>query len=421
MSSRVLEATTRSRFPRLFGAFGVSVVVHAVLILLLIFDVVGMGGGFGIGVGPGVGIGSGGGVGLGEKARRQIFSLEDLPELVRPSEAKQDDDVKELIAETRTPDAVVIPQPARPKAVASTATKKTGPVVAFARPAKPVGMGSDLGARFASKGSGTGGLGMGGGGGGFGISLGTAFGKYVGTLRKGGLDVALVVDASGSMQNVIDDLKRRLGDMTFTMQRLVPSARVGAVVYRDKADEKIATAPRQSEDFVVKWTDLTLNTKKVQSFLGGIVAEGGGDWKEAVRDGLQAAIRQLSWRPDAKKVIVVIGSSPPHDDDRATINALAAQWVAQGGVISTVDVSQRLHEEHEKKLHRWLYGDEPTEISSLPEFYAEVKESFRQIARYGGGDSIALGEGGALMRHVLVLAFGSQWEKDVTRVARGKS
>lgn len=421
MPPGVLEATTRSRFPRLIGAFGVSVVAHAILVLLIIFDVAGIGGGFGIGVGPGVGIGSGGGVGLGEKARRQIFSLEDLPELVRPSEAKKDDDVKDLIAEARTPDAVVIPQPARPKAVATTAAKKTGPVVAFARPAKPVGIGSDLGARFASKGSGTGGLGMGGGGGGFGISLGTAFGKYVGTLRKGGLDVALVVDASGSMQNVIDDLKRRLGDMAFTMQRLVPSARIGAVVYRDKADEKIATAPRQSEDFVVKWTDLTLNTKKVQGFLGGIVAEGGGDWKEAVRDGLQTAMRQLSWRPDAKKVIVLIGSSPPHDEDRSPIANLASQWAAQGGVISTVDVSQRLHEEHEKKLHRWLYGDEPSEISSLPEFYAEVRESFGQIARQAGGSSIQLGEGGALMRHVLVLAFGTQWEKDVTRVARGKS
>ena len=54
------------------------------------------------------------------------------------------------------------------------------------------------------------------------------------------------------MQNVIDDLKRRLDDLVVTMQRLVPNARIGAVAFRDRADDKIATAPRQSEDFLVK-------------------------------------------------------------------------------------------------------------------------------------------------------------------------
>ena len=106
---------------------------------------------------------------------------------------------------------------------------------------------------------------MGGGGGGLGslgISLDSAFGKYVGSLRKVGLDVAIVVDATGSMQNVIDELKHRLDDLVFTMQRLVPTARIGAVAYRDRDDGKIATAPRQSEDFLVKWTDLTFNGKQ---------------------------------------------------------------------------------------------------------------------------------------------------------------
>ena len=187
----------------------------------------------------------------------------------------------------------------------------------FARPVQPVGAGTDLGARFAAAGAGTGGFGLGGGGGGcFGwLSLGSAFGKYVGGLRKGGLDVALVIDATGSMQNIIDDLKRRLDDVVGTMQRLVPDGRIGAVAFRDRDDDNVATAPRQSEDFLVKWSDLTFNGQKVQAFLGGIVAEGGGDWKEAVKEGLESAMKQLKWRPDAKKVIILVGSSPPHDED----------------------------------------------------------------------------------------------------------
>ena len=133
------------------------------------------------------------------------------------------------------------------------------------------------------------------------------------------------------MQNVIDDLKRRMDDLAATMQRLVPTARVGAVTYRDRDDDRGAPGgPRQSEAFVVKWTDLTFNVKKVQTFLDGIVAEGGGDWEEAVKDGLECAMRQLKWRGDAKKVIILVGSSPPHPQDVAAIHKLIADWRAKG-------------------------------------------------------------------------------------------
>jgi hypothetical protein len=403
---------TRGRLAR---AIGISAVVHLIVVLLVMFDVVGIGGGFGLGIGPGFGIGAGGGAGLGEQKRREIFSLEDLPELVRPQEPDAEKDLTALL-QPRQAERFVVPQPARPKTAAST----TAPVVQFARPVKPVGAGTDLGARLAAAGAGAGGLGLGGGGGGLGWSLGSSFGKYVGGLRKGGLDVAIVVDATGSMQNIIDDLKRRLTDVTRTMQRLVPTARIGAVAYRDRDTGNIATAPRQSEDFVVKWSDLTFNVSKVQSFLGGIVAEGGGDWKEAVKEGLECAMKQLKWRADAKKVIIIVGSSPPHDEDLPAIRNLIADWRNRNGFVSTIDVSYPLHAEHERRIHRWTFGDELKEVSPLPDFYKELTESFHDISRQGGGTDVALGEDAALVRSVLVLAFGSQWEKEVGRVARGR-
>jgi hypothetical protein len=203
------------------------------------------------------------------------------------------------------------------------------------------------------------------------------------------------------------------------MQRLVPTARIGAVAFRDRGDQKIATAPRQSEDFVVKWTDLSFNGKKVKTFLGGIVAEGGGDWEEAVKDGLEAAMRQLKWRPDAKKVIIIVGSSPPHGADIASIRSLVSDWRARGGVVSTIDVSRLLHEEHERKLHRWLYGEELQQVSPLPDFYATLRESFGDIAQQGGGEMVAIGEEGTLVRHLLALTFGPKWERDVSKVSRG--
>src|SRR5262252_1886985 len=124
---------------RLVGAIVVSSVVHLIFVFLVVFDVAGIGGGFGIGLGPGFGIGAGGGAGLGDQNRREIFSLEDIPELVRPQEPDAEKDLTALL-EPRQAERFVVPQPAKPKAASSTA-----PVVQFARPVKPVGAGTDLG------------------------------------------------------------------------------------------------------------------------------------------------------------------------------------------------------------------------------------------------------------------------------------
>jgi Mg-chelatase subunit ChlD len=123
---------------------------------------------------------------------------------------------------------------------------------------------------------------------------------YVGGLRKVGLDVVLVIDTTESMQFVIDEVKSKLSQLVAALQRMVPTTRVGIVVYRDKGD-----------DYVVKWTDLSFRTAKLQEFLSHIDARGGGDWEEAVKDGLDAAVNDLKWRKQAKRIIVLVWP-PPH-------------------------------------------------------------------------------------------------------------
>src|SRR5688572_15283887 len=108
------ESSLRPTRSRLASSLLISAVSHLVLVLLIMFDVMGIGGGFGIGIGPGFGVGAGGGAGLGEKNRREIFSLEDLPELVRPQEPKSDEELNQLL-KPRDAERVVVPQPAKPK------------------------------------------------------------------------------------------------------------------------------------------------------------------------------------------------------------------------------------------------------------------------------------------------------------------
>ena len=102
-----------------------------------------------------------------------------------------------------------------------------------------------------------------------------------------------------------------------------------------------------------------------------------------------------------------------------TIRRLVEDWRNRGGVVSTIDVSQLLHEEHERRTYHWLYGEDPKVISPLPEFYQAVRDSFGEIAHEGGGEMLSLGQDTALVRHVLVLTFGPRWEKDIARIARG--
>jgi hypothetical protein len=234
--------------------------------------------------------------------------------------------------------------------------------------------------------------------------LGGGFGDYVGGLRKIGLDLVLVIDTTESMQFVINEVKTRLTALVTAIQRMVPTSRVGIVVYRDQGDE-----------YVVKWTDMSFRTAKLTGFLANISASGGGDWEEAVLEGLDAAINEMSWRKKSKRIIILVGGSPPHADDLGTIDRVVSDFRAAGGSLNTIDVTQHLHDEFERVMWRSLHGNAPFHASPLPEFYRHVTEVYGRLAAGGGGEMIQLAEEKRLVREVLVLTFGSRWKVEMAK------
>jgi hypothetical protein len=234
--------------------------------------------------------------------------------------------------------------------------------------------------------------------------LGGGFGDYIGGLRKVGLDVALVIDTTDSMQFVIDDVKEKLSALVGTLQQMVPTSRVGIVVYRDKGD-----------DYVVKWSDLSFHTQKLQEFLSHITADGGGDWEEAVKEALDTAVHELKWRKESKRIIILVGGSPPHPWDVDDVHKIVRDFHKNGGYISTIDVTQRQHDEFDRHLWQSLHGKEPYQPSPMPDFYKEVARSFGEIAHEAGGDLISLDENKALIREVLELTFGERWKVEMAK------
>ena len=235
------------------------------------------------------------------------------------------------------------------------------------------------------------------------------FGSVIGRLRKTGLDVALVVDATGSMQQVLSELTERMTVLARTIQRLVPAARIGVVAFRDVDDD----------EYVTRHVDLTRNTAKVRDFLASLRAAGGGDWEDGVKEGLESAADDLSWAESAKKVVILVGSSPPHDEDIPAVLALASAFKARGGIVSTIDITQRLHEAHHRFIHRSIHGTEPTEFPPQPEHNLKVREVFGDIARAGGGEIASGSFDEVLAEQILVFTFGSRWRKELQSLTGG--
>ncbi len=306
-------------------------------------------------------------------------SLQDLAGTLRP-----------VIAQTRQTNSVAGPS--------------GGPAVANVRaPDLPrIGIGPSIGAQPGSLdiplslgGSSLAGSGGPGGGG---------FGDLLGGLRKVGIDLVLLIDTTNSMQSVIDDVKDEARAFIANLQQMVPASRVAVVAYRDKGDE-----------YVTKWVDFSFKTEKVQNFVANLRADGGGDYAEAVYEGVQAAMTELSWRKTSRRILIVIGSSPPHPDTMPGLLKLVREIKEKNGAIGAIDVTRRLHDEYERA--DWVAHGSVGEFkpSPMPGFYKEVSDTYGEITGQGGGELIALGEDKSLLRQVMVLTFGTRWRVEMAK------
>ena len=119
------------------------------------------------------------------------------------------------------------------------------------------------------------------------------------------IDVVFLIDSTGSMADEIRSVKTHIVKLVNEVRQGYPrpDLKVGIVTYRDHGDE-----------YVVKDFSLTSNVDKALRNIVSIRAEAGGDYEEAVADGLHSAVNDMNWRHDAKKLIFLIGDAPPHPD-----------------------------------------------------------------------------------------------------------
>lgn len=266
-------------------------------------------------------------------------------------------------------------------------------------------------------------------------------------LYQAGLELMICIDSTGSMQPTIDALALALGDMVDILDGISPKLRLGIVHYKDEGELGSAGAK------VVQ--PLNKNVKTARKKLEKLRAFGGGDLPEAVLGGLDLALhKKMKWRPDANKLVIVIGDAPPHPHQTKQLIELArAAYERPGehGLDSGKPVTGA-----RKKMTPFLtstmgvflkFGPE-VRVQGLQPFRASqerMRADFEQVAEAGGGvfvevdfviDSLqpktskerrAEKEAGGgladtatrkIVEHILVLSFGERFRVEMRDFVR---
>ncbi len=123
------------------------------------------------------------------------------------------------------------------------------------------------------------------------------------------LDIAFLFDTTGSMGDELNYLQTEVDSIAQRIKDKFPSTtpRFALVVYKDKGDAYIT----RKFDF----TDLA----GFRTALNNQSAGGGGDYPEAVAEGLSETVA-LSWRPDAvSRLTFWIADAPHHNGQELTV------------------------------------------------------------------------------------------------------
>ncbi|MCZ6788277.1 MAG: HEAT repeat domain-containing protein [Planctomycetota bacterium] len=204
-----------------------------------------------------------------------------------------------------------------------------------------------------------------------------AFRYHVEDLRERGLDLVLVLDATGSMTPVLQETKRTIERLVRSLRALVPNLRLRSVAFRDHRDVFLTAA-----------SPLTADPRLIEDFLASIPATGGGDLPEGVLAGLRTAIEGTPWRDKSRRVVLLFGDAPPHERELTLLKTIVTEFK---GTVHAIDVT------------------------GYP--YATGKSvrvsQFHDIARWGRGSAVRLTAEDDLLRMLLVLALGPKHRASV--------
>ena len=124
------------------------------------------------------------------------------------------------------------------------------------------------------------------------------------TLPQRTIDVAFILDTTGSMSEEIDSVKQTIRKVASELGHGNATVRVALVEYRDKGDA-----------FVTRVHNFSSKLDEFSRQIASLDADGGGDTPEHANEGIRVAVEQLSWNDGASaRLAFLVGDAPPHLD-----------------------------------------------------------------------------------------------------------
>ena len=129
---------------------------------------------------------------------------------------------------------------------------------------------------------------------------------------KDNLDVVFAIDATGSMKNDIETLKKDLLPALLKEFEKTTGARFGLLFYRDYGDNfNYKGLPVRFFGFTDNLTAFNKNLNSIR-----ILGKEGGDIPEAVYEAIYSSTEFYNWRWGATRRIILIGDAEPHPKPR---------------------------------------------------------------------------------------------------------
>ena len=128
------------------------------------------------------------------------------------------------------------------------------------------------------------------------------------------VDVVFAIDATGSMKDDIEQLRKEWVPRLIAELKQFDEIRLGLLLYRDYPDNF------RFKGLPVKFFDFTYNIKEFEANLNAFIIKGteGGDIPEAVYEAMYAALEFYKWDEDAQRKIILIGDAEPHPKPRGS-------------------------------------------------------------------------------------------------------
>ena len=148
-------------------------------------------------------------------------------------------------------------------------------------------------------------------------------------------DIVLLMDQTGSMSGVIENVKTNLGKVVEEVQKVQPSAHFAVAAYGDRVDDHpvVGSPPNPPRSFFVQQpltpADTDAQRKLLTDAFGRITATGGDDTAEDWYDALQkVSTGAIGFRDTSNRIVVLVGDAASHespaDNERDTFPTTAA-------------------------------------------------------------------------------------------------